>query len=229
MSFCDEIVEFVARLTISMVTYVTWVLLGEVIAAYQHEIMRRSLQLQNLLHLPTCTHIFSEGDTQINQGDIKAAAIALSFTILFVSAGTLGILIEGPKSAISRPWVLCGVIALMVTPGLLLWLRLALTCRRRQRNRRAVAWDFEDISADDPRMARSTSENENTALLSSEREPESSKADKVENDQLRQNGPLKKEVGVADKSSRGARDGHKNTYVPRVSWTDSELPSLFLL
>lgn len=226
MSFCDDLVELICRFTFIIITYVTWVLLGEIIAAHQHGIMRRSLQLQRLLHLPACTHIFSEGDTKIHQGDIKAAAIALFFTILFVSAGTLIILIEGPTSALSRPGVLCSVIALMVTPGLLLWLRLALTCRRRKSDRRAVAWDIEDVSTDDTEMTRGEGANENIALLSSEREPKAGKADKEEDDQLKQDGPSKKEVDVADKSRGG--DGRDKKYTPLVTWDNSELPFAFM-
>lgn len=221
MSFCDAFVEFTSRLALTIFTSMIWVVFGEIIAAHQHGIMRRSRQLQRFLHLPTCTHIFSEADTEIHHDDIKFAAIALSFTTFFVSAGTLVILTEGPTSALSRPRVVCGLLALMVTPGSVLWLRLALTCRRRRRSRRAVAWDIEDASTDGPEMARDTGVNENTALLSSEREPKAGKADKVENDQLKEDGPSKEKVNTAENSSRG--DGHSKWYATQVSWTDSEL------
>ncbi|KAJ0109764.1 hypothetical protein J7T55_004313 [Diaporthe amygdali] len=229
MSLCDHLVESFARLTFTIMTYVMFVVVGEIIAAHQNGILRRSRQLQAFLHLPTCTHIFSEADTQIHPDNIKASAIALSFTILFVTAGMLDALIDGPIQTLDRPWVACGVIAVMATPGLVLWLHLALTCRRRQRNRRAVAWDIEDVGTDFPAITRGVDKNENTALLSSEREPKASEEDKVQagDDQLRQDGPSKEEVGTADKSSQ--RDGHSNANVLRVPWKDSEFPSIFVL
>lgn len=229
MSLCDHLIESFARLTVTITTYVMFVVVGEIIAAHQDGILRRSRQLQAFLHLPTCTHIFSEADTQIHPDDIKASAIALSFTILFVTAGIVDALIDGPIQTLSRPWVACGVIAVMVTPGLVLWLRLALTCRRRQRNRRAVAWDIEDVSTDIPAIPRGVGKNENTALISSKREPKASEEDKLQagDNQFRQDRPSKKEGDTADKSSH--RDGHSNANVLRVPWKDSEFPEIFLL
>lgn len=167
MSFSDALIDFMSRFTFTAITYLAWVLLGEIIAAHQHGIICTSQQLQRFLHLPTCTHIFSEADTEINQDDIQFAAISLFFTALFFSLGMLGIFIEGPTSALSRPWSVCGVSALIVTPLLVLWIRLALTCRRRQKNRRAVAWDIEDVSTDDPEVARGAGGDESAALLPS--------------------------------------------------------------
>lgn len=155
MPFSDHLVEPISRRAIAIIPAAMWVTIGETIAAHQDEIMYRSRQLQRFLHLPTCTHIFSEADSDIHQDDVKVAAIALSSAILFVSAVILCIFIEGLKSVLNHPLVVCSVFALMATPGLVLWLRLALTCRRRQRNRRgAVAWGINDASTDDSEVAR---------------------------------------------------------------------------
>lgn len=222
----DALIDFISRFTFTAITYLAWVLLGEIIAAHQHGIVCRSQQLQRFLHLPTCIHIFSEADTAINQDDIKFAAISLFFTALFFSLGMLGILIEGPTSALSRPWLVCGMFVLIATPLMVLWLRLALTCRRRQRSRSAVAWDIEDVGTDDPEVARDAGGDENTALLPSANASKIGKTHKVEDDELRHDVPSKKEAGTAGKSSRGG--GHKNTYVTRVSWDNSELPFAFM-
>lgn len=83
------------------------------------------------------------------------------------------ILINGPTSVLSQPWSVCVVFALICIPLLVLWIRLAFTCRRRQRNRRAVAWDIEDANTDDREVARGVDKDEKTALLSSEKETKS--------------------------------------------------------
>jgi hypothetical protein len=229
MSCCDELFEIIFRLTLKMTTPTICVVLGEIIAAHQHGIMRRSRQLQNLFRLPTCTHIFSEADTQVHHDDIKVSAIALTYMTMFVSVGALDVLIESPTSALARPWIECGMVALMVIPVLLLWPRLALRCRRRHRNRRAVAWNIEDVSTDDPNTTCGVGRNEDTALLTAEKGPQGGKEHKAEDYQLRKYGPSKKEVDTADKRRHG--DGRSNPYGygPRVSWTDPELPFAWLL
>lgn len=225
MSFSDALIDCMSRFTFTAITFLAWVLLGEIIAAHQHGIIHRSRQLQTFLHLPVSTHIFSEADTEMHQDDIKFAAIALFFTALFFGVGMLGIFINGPTSILSRPWLVCGIFSLIATPLLVLWLRLAFTCRRRQKNRRAVAWDIEDVSTDDPEVARGAGD-ENTALLPSENESKIGQTYKVEDEQLRHDGPSKKEAGTPGKSCRGG--GHRNAYVTPVSWDNSELPFTFM-
>lgn len=68
--------------------------------------------------------------------------------------------------------------------------------------------DIEDVSTDDPEITRGVGKNENTELLSSEKEPKANEEKKVQvgDNQPRQDGPSKKKVGTADKSSH--RDGH---------------------
>lgn len=226
MSFSDALIDLISRFTFTAITFLAWVLLGEIIAAHQHGIICRSQQLQRFLHLPVCTHIFSKADTEIHQDDIKFAAISLFFTALFFGLGMLGILINGPTSVLSRSWSVCGMSELIVTPLLVLWLRLALTCRRRQKNRRAVAWDIEDVGTDDPEVARDAGGDENTALLPSANASKTGKTYKVEDNRLRHDGPSKKEAGTAGEPSRGG--GHKNAYVTRVTWDNSELPFAFM-
>lgn len=92
------------------------------------------------------------------------------------------ILINGPTTVLSQPWSMCGLFALIATPLLVLWVRLAFTCRRRQRNRRAVAWHIEDASKDDPEVARGAGGDEKTALLPSEKDTKSDLADKAEDE-----------------------------------------------
>lgn len=218
--------DFMSQFIFTAIMHLAWFLVGEIIAAHQHGIICRSRKLQIFLHLPRCTHIFSEADTEIYQDDIKFAAVALFFTALFSGVGMLAILTNGPTSVLSQPWSVCGVFALIVTPLLVLWIRLAFTCRRRQRNRRAVAWDIEDASTDDPEVARGAGGDENSALLPSEKATKSDLADKVEDEQLKQDGAPKKGAETAGKSSCGG--GHRNAHVTRVSWDTSELPFAFM-
>lgn len=89
-----------------------------------------------------------------------------------------------------------------------------------------MAWDIEDASTDDPEVARGAGGDENSALLPSEKDTKSDLADKVEDDQLKQDGAPKKEAGAAGKSSHGG--GHRNAHVTRVSWDPSELPFAFI-
>lgn len=60
---------------------------------------------------------------------------------------------------------------ILLTPVLLVYLRLTLTCRCRCFNRVAVAWDIEDTGSDVAETERCVRSNENRALLLSEKSP----------------------------------------------------------
>ncbi|ROV92580.1 hypothetical protein VMCG_08958 [Cytospora schulzeri] len=218
--------EVTFRLILYIITSIAIALIGELIAAHQHSIIQRSRQIQNLLCLPKCMHIFSEADTEINQDDIKVSAVILFFMALITSAGALSAVVEGTATFLDNLWVLGLSMGVPSSLGLALWLWLALSCRRRTKNRRDVAWDTEDAVIENSGMKRAVRDDDEKIILLSEQGKTKSieiiGPDKIHGWQKELPKPEVKRDGRPSQ-----HNGNGMAYKMRVSWDDADFPFMY--
>ena len=122
----DCLEELFAWLILQGIWRLTIMKIGNHITRHQKLIIQLVIQLQHLVRLPKCVHIFSEKDSRIPEADIKLCAAMLTFCFILSSLVIGGTLL-------GCQWSWCGIILrlvllLIAVNGplcILLWITLA--------------------------------------------------------------------------------------------------------
>jgi hypothetical protein len=135
----DCLGELLARFIFQCVWALTVVQIGNHITRHQDFIIRRVVQLQSLFRLPRGVHIISEDDHTIPETDIKTCAQFLSFPFILSPLIIVGMLLV---LLAQRSWGettirLIPVLTAVNSPFcILLWIILAVSTRRKAKDRR---------------------------------------------------------------------------------------------
>ena len=135
----DCLGEFLARFIFQCVWALTVVKIGNHIARHQHLIIRRVLQLQGLFRVPKCIQIFSEDDHAIPETDTKICAGLLTCCFILSSLITVGMLLGRRSWGGITPRLMLVLTTVNSPFCILLWIILAVSARRRAKDRRRQA------------------------------------------------------------------------------------------
>lgn len=172
----DCLGECLARFIFQCVWAFSVVKIGNHIARHQNLIIRRILQLQDLFRMPKCMRIFSEDDHEIPETDIKVCA-GIIVCCLALSAPVIVAMLLSWRSwwwGMTLRFIL--VLAAVNSPfGILLWIILAVSARRREsfrRRRAAPAARPCQETKEDEEIAKPVRDGTATALATSPSTPE---------------------------------------------------------
>lgn len=167
----DCLGEFFAWVILQGTWALTIVNIGNHIARHQKLVIQLVIQLQHLVRLPKCVHIFSEDDRKIPETDIKTCAGILTFCFIFSSLVIAGPLLGGPRSWLGAiPRLVLLLIAVNSPFCILLWIYLACSARRRRRQARSVEWPI--YKTEEGRWTEPKENSAATALATNQPTPE---------------------------------------------------------